>query len=142
MSDFTAVRRKLQRDRAMDEQGVTRSIRARHCGRCRLVVLAAIDDLGFTVACWPTPTTHRGELQALLAGRRTFYRFGTELESRNSWNIAGKSPDIYDVLVEHHCADSPPEKNPRRELIGFGRSKNARAIRAWNSEPGDDEPPY
>ena len=121
---FDVVAAKLQRDGLMDHQGVTRTARLRHCRRCGLSVLAGIDNLGITVACWPTPTTHRGELSALLAGLRTFYRDGDRLISRNQWNIGRVSPDEHDVHVQHRCGDRIPETNPRRNKESLERKSD------------------
>lgn len=110
----SAARQSLLNKRLMDHQGVTRTARLRHCRRCGLAVLAGIDNLGMTVACWPMAITHRGELSALLAGLRTFYLDGDRLISRWHLNIGRISPDEHDVHIQHRCGDPVPETNPLR----------------------------
>ena len=114
MTDFQRVKAKLLRDRLMDHQGVTRTARPRHCGRCHAAVLAGIDDLGITVSVHPTPTTTLGELEALMAGVDTFLLAGGRLIYRNASKIKARSPDEYDVHVTHQCGKPPPPTNPQR----------------------------
>ena len=97
----------------MDEQGVTRRPRPAHCARCRHAVIAAITDAGFTVTCWPVPTTAHGELTALLAGLPTYsWHPDDGLYHRDDFRIAGNNTHRVRVLVTHRCTDAPPEPNP------------------------------
>lgn len=109
-----AAKRALLARRAMDHQGVTRKPKPRHCRRCGMAVIAAIDDHGLTTSVSPTPTTAKGELDARLAGLRTFTLWGGEMLYRSYWEIKGLHPDRYDVHVIHECGTPPPEINPKR----------------------------
>lgn len=96
----------------MDESGATRRPRPAHCRACRLAITAAISDAGFTVKAWPVPTTALGELQALMAGLRTYTALPDELLYRDASRIRGNDADARRVLVEHRCGDPPPPGNP------------------------------
>lgn len=96
----------------MDEQAVTHTPKARHCRHCGLAVTAAITDAGFTAACWPTPTTPLGELQALTAGLRTYTALPNDLLHRDDFRIRGRNANQARVLVQHRCGDTPPPPNP------------------------------
>lgn len=101
---------------AMDEQHATRRPRPRHCARCGLAVIAAITDAGYTVACWPTPTTAWGELDAKLRGLPTYtHRPDDGLYYRDDFRIAGNNTDRVQVLVAHVCGDPTPEANPAHQ---------------------------
>lgn len=91
---------------------ITRKAKYRHCPRgCGLIVLTAIDDIGFTTTCDPHPTTTLGELQALLAGRRTYTTVGEELVYRAAHRIVARDTDREPVYVQHECGIPPPPTN-------------------------------
>lgn len=104
---------RLIADGHLDETGVTRTPRPVHCRACRLGVIAAITDAGFTVACWPTPTTALGELHAAAAGLPTYsWHPGDGLYRRDDFRIAAGTTGRVRVLVTHRCGDPPPPANP------------------------------
>ena len=102
----------LIRDGHMDEDRVTRTPRPGHCRHCHLAVTAAITDAGFTVLLWPVPTTPLGELQARLAGLRTFTALEHDVLYRDDYRITGRNANQVPVHVEHHCGHTPPPPNP------------------------------
>lgn len=96
----------------MDEDRVTRRPRPGTCRHCRHAVTAAITDSGFTILCWPTPTTTLGELVALTNGLTTYTQLDDELLYRDDFRIRGHNADHTRVLVRHQCGDTPPPPNP------------------------------
>lgn len=115
MTTTQRVRAHLLAEGHTDEQGATRTPRPGHCRHCRLALTITISDAGFTIGCWPTPTTPLGELHALVAGRRTFTRHEDRLLYRDDFRITGRSADVVPVLVEHRCGDRPPPVNTRHD---------------------------
>lgn len=114
-SAWERVKASLVAKGLMDHQGVTAKPKPRHCARCGAAVIAAIDDLGLTVACDPHPTTVAGELDALMRGAATFTPLdGRALVYRTARRIRQWNPDLYDVLVIHECRMPPPPINPTR----------------------------
>lgn len=106
------VRRLVGQGLMDGETGATRRARAVACERCGRAVFRGLD------AEWgsrsrdadPVPLSGLGEVQAIMAGRKTLELSGTvrlELNFRDRWRIGSRPAggDKYDVLVEHRCED-------------------------------------
>jgi hypothetical protein len=130
MSTPDLVQARLYRECLIDEYGASRRPRPGHCATCRLAVTVAITDSGFTVKAWPTPTTVLGELQALVAGLRTFTALPDALLYRAEDVIRSNDADRRRVLVEHRCGDPPPPMNP------------VHLVKAIPSTTGNEAPPF
>ena len=107
--------------------GVTRRARAVACDRgCGQPVMRGFDEDfgGCVVECDPRPLTQAGEIEAIIAGRRTYELSGIHyltLWSRNKWRIKARpvgTPRM-EVLAQHKCnsteqfewCDRPPLSN-------------------------------
>ena len=85
------------------------------CPSCGAPVIAAlVDRVMPAVAVDPVALTPLGELQALMAGRRTFDHWHEGLDARTAWTIARcpADPD-HPVRPEHRCGADPPEHYPQ-----------------------------
>lgn len=108
------------------ETGLTAKARYRHCHHgCGLVLLAGT-WLGLEAWCDPWPITAKGELDALLAGRRsyTFSVYSLGLNFRGRWDIRHKGPDRYDVHAEHRCGQPHPDINWARVHVAKGAARD------------------
>ena len=77
--------------------------------RCGAIVTAGIDAdrCALNAAADPTPLTHRGELLANVAGRRTYaVDHDRRLHRRTAWSLA--RPAREPVLAEHRCGHPIP----------------------------------
>lgn len=104
----------------IDEKGVGAHPRARTCTACRRPVLAAWEDgVGPTAVVDPVALTPRGELDALMAGRRTFDHWGGDMGGLALRRPAAitRHPAGWDNLghairPEHRCGAPPPDHSP------------------------------
>lgn len=102
----------------LDADGINRRAHASQCQKCRAVVMVGLDDdkCAMTVRVDPVPLTPVGELEVLLAGRRTYdlgwsAERGYRVDPRSAAHIAaapaGSSPAA-DVVGEHRCGHPAP----------------------------------
>ena len=95
-------------DGGRDRVSRTAYLTKHHCGAD---LLAGLDDdvAGLVARCDPYPLSPVGEVEALLAGRRTWHLRHRRLERRDQFNVPGHPP-CHDLLVvaEHRCGHPPP----------------------------------
>lgn len=96
----------------MTEDHLTHRARPRTCKDCWAALLAGVDDLGTDAIVDDAPLTVRGELQALLAGKRTWALCGQELCARDEWFIQRFTADTLPVYAAHQCGTALPENTP------------------------------
>lgn len=91
-------------DGTITENRVGHTARIVRCpSRCGLLVLAAIDDLGFESFCHPAPTTVAGELAAVLAGLRMHTVIAGQLVARGAHRMLAKNADEEPAFPQHQC---------------------------------------
>lgn len=78
--------------------------------KCGEHILTGLDDrvcaLSARVDIYPL--SNLGEVEAMRAGRRTYWLRGRELDRRDRWNIAGNPASTITVLAEHRCDERIP----------------------------------
>lgn len=125
----------------MDSQGVTRKARIRRHRACGMPVIAGFDAPCIAWSTWVdlTELSRRGELAALLDGRRTYELWpvagGFELEYRGRDRIRHRpadTPGTPPVLCTHRCDAYTP-----RDWSASRPSSIQRSIR-----PLPDIPPF
>lgn len=99
-------------DGTMTEGFLTRTARTRHCPTCHTLVLAAIDDLGTDAWCDPQLLTPLGELQATMAGRRTWSHTMGGLDARDAPYIRRFPADRLEIHAQHVCGAPPLDSRP------------------------------
>lgn len=101
---------KLIHDGVLTHDKVTRKPQQRTCPTCRVRVLVAIEHLATTtVTVDATPTTTKGELDALLTGRSTFAVFDREsIERRFDFDITDIDADKAGNIHPEHQCNAPP----------------------------------
>lgn len=90
---------------------MARLVKAGNCPRCGAPWLYALDDdmMALNAKVHPEPLSGLGEVQATLAGIRTFElrrtKGGYNLDWRHRWAIKGRpaGAGVIDVLAEHRC---------------------------------------
>lgn len=107
------VRENLTANGVLNPHGQGRAAGAATCQHCKRTVIRGDDHhrVALLATCDPTPVDTEGELQALLAGRKTYAlnwvgsRY--ELTRRLAINITSKPANArtadFDVLAEHKC---------------------------------------
>lgn len=136
--DRAALGRKRYADGLVDEDGTTRRARTLLCRRCGVPIFTGLDAdrCAFTVRVDPGPIDARGELVAVMTGRRTYrlsWRGQYELDPRTEIEIAAQPPTEVEVLAEHRCGQPIP----------VARIRPPAPRRAPKTAPGDPErPPY
>lgn len=116
----------------MTESRLTRNARPRRCTRCGTYTLVGLDadTLAFEAHAEPTPTTSAGELQALLAGRRTWTLHHGRLEQRDADDIRLDPADqAGNIHAEHTCGSPPLPVHPA-------------FLQTLIPQPATDQPPY
>lgn len=120
------------------DTGAMRKAQAVACDRCGRAVWRGLDAdwCGRSRDADPLPVSALGEVQAIMAGRKTLELSGAtrlELNYRDAWRIKGRPAgrDGYDVVVEHKCGD----------LTQFDRDNKAREPKQSKTTE-TDIPPY
>lgn len=80
------------------------------CVRCDEPVLRGLDA---DIAAFPArtdiyPLSLHGEVQALMAGRRTYELRLGELDHRDRWMITGRPASSITVVADHVCEEPTP----------------------------------
>ena len=98
--------------------GLSRKARVLDCPHCRVPCIAGLDSHIAALDAWcdPTALTLDGELEALLAGLRTFTLWrGSEIALRHQWIVAAdhakrRNPSpTRTILAQHRCGDPVPD---------------------------------
>lgn len=114
------IKAHLQASGYMDENGVTRRVRAVTCRRCHAPILTGLsaDVAAHTAEVDPAPISPLGEALAVLAGRRTYTlrHLGGKwvVTPRSSFAIAGTPAGTgrHDTLAAHRCGTPPLPSAP------------------------------
>lgn len=97
--------------RPIDAITVSRKVKKATCNKCGRDILQGLDHdyCALLAKVDPTPLTRASELEALIAGQRTYglwtTRDGHELEHRHQWAIGGPFNLLgrEAVLADHEC---------------------------------------
>lgn len=103
------LKRQLVATGVLTESGLGRKAQLRRHRPCGLPIMLGLDaDLcAFEVRCDLGQLDTRGEVMALLEGRRTYeLNVRGELNRRDHWAIRARPPSRVTVLAEHRC-DAP-----------------------------------
>ena len=102
----------------------TRKAKLIACIRCDEPVLRGLDGDVAAFSAWAGvyPLGEYGEVQALIAGRRTYELHNGRLDRRDQWMIAGTPASSTTVVTDHVCGEPIPDDwvrpikpQPRRE---------------------------
>lgn len=117
----------------LDADGISRRAHARRCRECGAVVMAGLDhdSCAMPVYADPVPLTPIGEVEVLLAGRRTYdlayTSRGYRLDPRSAGHIrrapAGTAPGV-DVVAGHRCGARPPSNGQSQILAAYRPSES------------------
>lgn len=117
----------------MDADGVSRRAHATSCAKCGAVVMVGLDhdSCAMTVYADPVPLTPIGEVEVLLAGRRTYdlaytsrgYRLDPRFAAHIKATPAGSAPGV-DVVAGHRCGAPRPSNGQSQILAAYRPSES------------------
>jgi hypothetical protein len=108
------VQAKLIGEGVINERRLTEYAQRWRCPLGCGAELLASQDMGLERWADPVPLTPLGELQAILAGRATYWHVMGYLEPRRERDIEGMSAADTDVLAEHRCHAPPVQVDETR----------------------------